>query len=328
MARSMKFFVGLIVSIAAMLSGCGSGGAAEIAPVEEVAVWAKYGLKKPSTSFIITSAYNSFDSYTATIRNDQEIKVLAQSGVDATLTAWVQDGAKFVATRFIYPKFSKPFLDVIAIDEEWLLNTYLSEGYSNTQSQNRVFAFRAGAPAFGGKDTNTWNYTTIIKNNALVINKEGMAQTPGHEFFHAIQEVLSKGKTPGSKGELIPNWYWEGTAQFVGVQTADRLEIVDYSTLGRPNMVLRFKNSGVQFKSLNLGEVKANDSTSDPYAIGFSAAEFLVSQVGMQKMIDVFIALGSGKNFNDAFKQGTGIELVDFYAMFDDVRAELGFPKN
>jgi len=323
----MKIFVGLILLISVLLAGCGGGGG-EIVPAAESAVWAKYGLKKPSPSSIITSASDNFKSYTATIRNDQAIKVLAQTGVDATLTAWVQDGAKFVATRFNYPKFSKPFLDVIAIDEQWLLNTYISEGFSNPQSQSRVVAFRLGAPAFGGSDTNTWNYATINSKNLLVTDKVGMAQTPGHELFHAIQETLAKGQTPGPKGELIPNWYWEGAATFVGLQTADGLKVVDYLTLGRPNMVVRFKNGPVQTRSLNLSEIKANDSTTDPYAIGFSAIEFLVSQVGMQKMIDVCAALGSGKNFGDAFKQGTGIELVDFYAMFDEVRGGLEFSKN
>jgi hypothetical protein len=38
--------------------------------------------------------------------------------------------------------------------------------------------------------------------------------------------------------------------------------------------------------------------------------------------------LGTGKNFADAFKDATGVELADFYAMFEEVRGTLGFAKN
>ena len=52
-----------------------------------------------------------------------------------------------------------------------------------------------------------------------------------------------------------------------------------------------------------------------------------MAQVGVEKMVNVYGALGQGKTFDVAFKQGTGIELVDFYSMFEEVRATLGFAK-
>jgi hypothetical protein len=81
-------------------------------------------------------------------------------------------------------------------------------------------------------------------------------------------------------------------------------------------------------RTSNLSEIKANNGVVDPYAIGFAASEFLVSQVGVEKMVNVYVALGQGKTFDVAFKQGTGIELADFYAMFEEVRATLGFAKS
>jgi hypothetical protein len=41
----------------------------------------------------------------------------------------------------------------------------------------------------------------------------------------------------------------------------------------------------------------------------------------------VYVALGKGKSFDVAFKEGTGIELADFYSMFEEVRGTLGFAK-
>jgi hypothetical protein len=115
---------------------------------------------------------------------------------------------------------------------------------------------------------------------------------------------------------------------FVGQQTAGVLGFAEYSTLGRPSMTNRYKNGNPINRSANLSEIKANDGKTDPYAIGFAASEFLVSQVGVEKMVNVYAALGQGKNFEAAFKQGTGVELVDFYAMFEEIRGTLGFPKS
>jgi hypothetical protein len=293
-------------------------------------LWEKYDLTKPASAAVVEKlATDNFKSYTSTIRNaDQEIKVVAQTGVDATLISWVKDGATFVARRFTYPKLSRTFVDFIAIDKTWLESSYIAEGYSANFARDSANNFCGGAPACGGSTTNLWNYSAIQKTNALVNDKVGMAQTPGHEFFHAIQEMLAAPNLPGTTGEKVPNWFWEGPAQFVGLQTASTLGYADYTTLGRAQMITRYKNSDPINRTSNLSEIKANNRVVDPYAIGFAASEFLVSQVGVEKMVNVYVALGQGKTFDVAFKQGTGIELADFYAMFEEVRATLGFAKS
>jgi hypothetical protein len=45
-------------------------------------------------------------------------------------------------------------------------------------------------------------------------------------------------------------------------------------------------------------------------------------------MLNVYAALGKGMNFSGAFKEGTSIELSDFYSMFEEVRGIQGFAKN
>jgi hypothetical protein len=114
---------------------------------------------------------------------------------------------------------------------------------------------------------------------------------------------------------------------FVGLQTAGVLGVSDYSTLGRPSMTNRYKNGNPVNRTSNLSEIRANNGVIDPYAIGFAATEFLVSQVGIEKMIGVYEALGEDMSFEEAFQQGTGIELVDFYSMFEEIREIIGFAK-
>lgn len=293
-------------------------------------LWEKYDLTKPtSADEVIKKATENFKSYTSVVRNpDQEIKVVAQTGVDPTLISWVKEGATYVARRFSYPKLPRSFVDFIAIDKVWLEASYIAEGYSANYAKARSDNFCGGGPACGGSDSNLWNYSAIQKSNALVNNKAGMSQTPGHEFFHAIQEMLAAPNLAGPTGEKVPNWFWEGPSMFVGQQTAGVLGFADYLTLGRPSMTNRFKYGKGTNLTSTLSEFKANDGVVDPYAIGFAASEFLVSQVGVEKMVNVYAALGQGKTFDLAFKQGTGIELVDFYAMFEEIRGTLGFPKS
>jgi hypothetical protein len=288
--------------------------------------WSK-GTVNPITNPIVKSATDDFKRYTANIRNSQGVKVVAQAGVDPQLIKWVQEGANYVAQRFEYPKLSRSFVDFIGIDKAWLESSYIAEGFSSEYSRFRGQEFCSGNPACGGKDSNVWNFTVIKNENLLIRDKVGMAQTPAHEFFHAVQENLA-GTSGNAAGTDFPNWFWEGPATFVGVQTAGILGFIDYSTAGRDAMMQRYKYGNAINRTSNLSELKANDGVSDPYAIGFAATELLVSQVGMEKLISVYAEIGTGKNFDAAFEQATGMKLSDFYLSFEKARASLGFPKD
>jgi hypothetical protein len=290
-------------------------------------LWEKYGWNKPSTALEVSkAATEKFLSYIATERNPAaEVKVIAQDGVDPLLTSWVDKGANLVAKTFDYPKLTRSFVDVIAIDRSWLESAYTKEGFSAQQVRDRLGGFDSGSPAFGGSFSNTWNYSTIKKNNLLVNDKSGMAQTAGHEFFHAIQERLA-GRNPGPDGATIPNWIWEGPAMFIGLQTSSKLGIVDYLTAGQQSSINRYKNDSEAMKKLPLSEVKKNDKDTDPYGLGEVATEFIVANAGIEKLLGIYAALGQGKSFAQAFEAGTGVKLDDFYSMFEESRPTLGVP--
>lgn len=290
-------------------------------------LWEKYDWSKPaSADAVVKKATDNFKNYTATIRNaDATVKVVAQPGVDQTLINWVKDGATFVARTFSYPKLSREFVNVIAIDKAWLEEAYAKEGFSARDIQVRIGGFNAGAPAFGGMTTNTWNFGTIQREKLMERNKSGMAQTAGHEFFHAIQENLAR-TNPGPKGLLVPNWFWEGPSMFVGTQVTNTLGIIAYAE-SRQNSVDRYKNGAAINRSSTLEEIRGNDGVIDPYAMGHAASEFLAANVGMEKFLDIYAQLGTGKGFAEAFKAATGVELEDFYSMFEEVRGTLGFAK-
>ncbi len=295
-------------------------------------LWEKYSWVKPtSSSSVATAATNKFSAYVAVTRSkDTVIKIAAQDGADQTLVSWVKDGSNLVAKAFDYPKFSKPFLAVIGIDRAWVEKTYIENGYSVDEAKNdRGRAFAEGAPGFGGSTTNTYNSGVITRGNYLVIDKLGMMQLPGHETFHAVQERISGGvPSPDGLG-IAPEWFWEGAATFIGLQTASYLGLADYTAEGR-EFALERMNLHPPTKSSPLSEATKIDQSPtdpDPYGIGAIATEFLVANVGMEKFMEVYKNLGKKKKFADSFKTATGVELTDFYTMFEEVRPVLGIPR-
>jgi hypothetical protein len=288
-------------------------------------LWEKYKWSKPSSSAsVATAATEKFKAYAATNRSaSTTVKIVAQDGVDTTLLKWVTDGSTFVSKVFSYPQLTAPFVAVIAKDKVFAEKAYNDNGY--TQDAKSLADYFDKAPAHGGPP-NTYNNTMIMSKGLLVSDKVGIMQMPGHETFHFIQKsIAGKSATPDGLG-IAPQWFWEGPSVFIGLQAANHLSLLDYATEGRAFSVKRA--TGADVKSLKLSEVTKNNGSADPYGIGAIATEFLVANVGMEKFMDVYNNLGKNMKFTDAFRAGTGVELADFYTMFEEVRADLGTPRS
>ncbi|CAB5050328.1 unannotated protein [freshwater metagenome] len=294
-------------------------------------LWEKYSWVKPtSASSVASAATDKFSAYVAVTRSkDTVIKIIAQEGADQTLLGWVKDGANLVAKAFDYPKLSKPFLIVIGIDRAWVEKTYIENGWNKNEAKDLAEHFGLGSPA-GAIDnrSNLYDSGVITRNNSLVNDKLGMMQTPGHEFFHAVQFSWT-GPIADASGSKVPNWFWEGPPTFIGLQTASYLGLASYTTEGRQMAVGRSNHPST--KSHLLSEATANTGAPDaidPYGIGAIATEFLVANVGMEKFMDIHTNLGKKKSFADSFKTATGVELTDFYTMFEEARPVLGIPRS
>lgn len=288
-------------------------------------LWEKYKWSKPSSSAsVATAATEKFKAYAATNRSPSTtVKVVAQEGVDTTLLKWVTDGSSFVSKVFAYPQLPGPFVAVIAKDKVFAEKAYNENGY--IQDARSLADYFDKAPAHGGPP-NTYNNTMIMSKGLLVSDKVGIMQMPGHETFHFIQKsIAGKSASPDGLG-IAPQWFWEGPSVFIGLQAANHLSLLDYATEGRAFAVKRSTTPDV--RSLKLSEVTKNDGSADPYGIGAIATEFLVANVGMEKFMDVYSNLGKNMKFADAFKAGTGVDIVDFYAMFEEARSTLGTPRS
>jgi hypothetical protein len=288
-------------------------------------LWEKYKWSKPgSSASVATAATEKFKAYATTNRSPSTtIKIVAQDGVDSTLLKWVTDGTAFVSKVFAYPQLPGPFVAVIAKDKEFAEKAYNENGY--TKDAKSLANYFDKAPAHGGPP-NTYNNTMIMSKGLLVSDKVGIMQMPGHETFHFIQKsIAGKSASPDGLG-IAPQWFWEGPSVFIGLQAANHLSLLDYATEGRAFSVKRSTTPDV--RSLKLSEVTKNDGSADPYGIGAIATEFLVANVGMEKFMDIYTNLGKNMKFADAFKSAIGVELADFYTMFEEVRADLGTPRS
>jgi len=288
-------------------------------------LWEKYKWSKPTSSTsVATAATENFKAYVATNRSPSTtVKIVAQDGVDTTLLKWVTDGSAFVSKVFSYPQLSGPFVAVIAKDKVFAEKAYNDNGYA--RDAKSLADYFDKAPAHGGPP-NTYNNTIITSKGLLVSDKIGIMQMPGHETFHFIQKsIAGQSASPDGLG-IAPQWFWEGPAVFIGLQSANHLSLLDYATEGRAFAVKRSITPDV--RSLKLSEVTKNDGSADPYGIGAIATEFLVAKVGMEKFMNIYSDLGKNMKFPEAFKTATGVELADFYTMFDEVRADLGTPRS
>jgi len=286
-------------------------------------LWDKYSWNKPYiASDVYTVASQKFKDYVASVRSpDAYVQVVSQSGVATNFLYWVKQGGNFVAKAFSYPPLPKPLIEVVAIDRNFYYQTLIE---NNLEVTGNLFAWDGGAPAWGGTIMNSYNYSVVSK--LLDSDKSGMAQTPGHEYFHAVQQNIV-GAGPGVQGEKIPNWFWEGGGMFVGLQTSDSLGFSDYVTVGRRSQVSRCMTANMQ--KLKLSESNANlPGIVDPYGIGEIATELLIANIGMEKYMNIYAQLKlTNQNFPIAFLNATGVRLEDFYAMFEESRAVLGCKK-
>jgi len=331
----------LVVSLPAggytiQVSGADGGTGNAIIEVYEVAgdVWLRNGWTRPaSATAVATAATQAFARYVATVRTpDLPLAFEIQPGAEAVWSDWIPKGVTLVARAFSYPPLATPYTAVAGVDRDWFVATF-SRLYGAQTGQFQGTVWDSGNPAWADTPTvtsNGWNLDAIRRTNQLQNNPTGMAQTPGHEFFHIVQRYLSGRVTSTGPGlvmpGMIPQWFWEGPAMFVGHQTANHLGFSSYLNRSRQTMVDR-ANSGFS-ATLRLEEVVSNVPPNyDPYGLGHIATELIVAQVGMDRFLDIYREVAKGRTFEAAFGAATGVPLADFFLMFEEARPVLGIPR-
>jgi hypothetical protein len=72
-----------------------------------------------------------------------------------------------------------------------------------------------------------------------------------------------------------------------------------------------------------LANFEKYESSYGPYDYGRLATEYIVANVGVEALINIWVYLGEGDSFETAFERAIGISVADFYAAYDTVIANL-----
>jgi hypothetical protein len=222
--------------------------------------------------------------------------------------------------------FAKPISMVAFTDPAWAVSLLESQKCSS-ESIDMLLTMAKNAYGWAVTEQSTFYLKMdFIAENGKVKpgNENALTNMPAipHEIYHLVQfrdiHQLQL-KTFDIRNDLaIPTWFTEGSADLLS-----RL-VIAYKYPNAPfwgEYVLSFNSTKVSDDLENIKDFNAN------YSLGRSACEFLTYLVGFEKVDAIWIEMGKNKNFSIAFQDSTGIELVDFYNMFAEIRPVLGIPK-
>jgi hypothetical protein len=160
------------------------------------------------------------------------------------------------------------------------------------------------------------NYKDSIEKG-YAIRDTGKRAVVAHEIYHVWHKSidgspLNNNRDPRSAG-AEPLWFREGMANFMGFAIAHHDGATTYAA-GRANQVDPYMRSSSVPLREHIG------SEINPYGIGQAASEYLVASIGVDRVLDMYRKLGSGKSFAVAFEESSGFPLNDFYSKFEAAR--------
>lgn len=151
-------------------------------------------------------------------------------------------------------------------------------------------------------------------------------QNPAHEYFHLVHNHMAPVR--------VPLWLFEGSSSYFGEALGydefpnyeamksqqGFLTSFDFDPDGKGFDPNRFKNwlktlepeEAIRIFTILEGEPQ-NRSAYAHYALGSWATEALVASYGVDKYMELWVALGANKSFQDAFAQTFGLSPKSFY---------------
>lgn len=134
-----------------------------------------------------------------------------------------------------------------------------------------------------------------------------------HEYTHAVQGMVFKGKTQSPPPVLIPCWFAEGQPQAVSIPTVAK-SAEDYAKIRKGWMtdnrwaLKDYEPETIQqFLKDNMKVPCPGSTYSMLFSLGYIVMDALVAVGGIDKTFDVLTARADGLSFEEAFKKVYGI---------------------
>lgn len=272
---------------------------------------------------LINSAlFNSYEFFDRTKNPDCEMShnlYLGDSitGAAATVTSDLAD-----KTIEMYCNYITEEINIIGGDYDFAkkvveANGYPADEWGGVCGSPDVDEF-AGACAYGGT---AW-FPMIGKIRDGEFEIEGRRLTiAAHEIFHIIHDQMDPevgGQVPPPGHPLFrARWFVEGGGEFFGRITASYLDLYPYDKFtpsDRSGLMLDVE----YLANLELLEVHQNRAFgTENYFSGQVAMEYMIASRGIDEVFQVWLNMGQGMNFYQAFESAMGITVEEFYEKFE-----------
>jgi hypothetical protein len=168
----------------------------------------------------------------------------------------------------------------------------------------------------------------IGKSWGTLPKPEGQRATlAAHEIFHLVHDGLdpdsaSQSNPPGHPF-FRPVWFIEGAGEYFGSSVASYLELNPYGT-GAPTDINGEFLDVAYLSDLEGLEIRGERAFgNENYFSGKRAIEYMIASKGVEAVLDIWVKMGGGMNFYDAFENAMGLSLSDFYAKFAEMHSQL-----
>lgn len=137
-----------------------------------------------------------------------------------------------------------------------------------------------------------------------------------HELFHLAHDSAdpdASSQIPPPEHQFFrPGWLVEGGGEFFGALLPKVFGIQDYLTM------LPYDRNGNFYEVEYLSDLKSLERMkgSENYYSGQVALEYITASIGIQPLLNIWIEMGQGKKFAEAFEKSIGLTVDEFYAKF------------
>lgn len=157
----------------------------------------------------------------------------------------------------------------------------------------------------------------VLVGVATPVNRTNVQKFNGqndlHEYTHAVQGMVFKGKTLTPPPVLLPCWFSEGQPQAVSIPTVaksaeDYVKIRKEWITSNRWLLKDYEPESIQeFLRENMKLPCDGPSSSMIFSLGYIVMDALVAIGGIDKTFDVLTARADGLSFEDSFKKVYGI---------------------
>jgi len=290
----------------------------------------------PTREQLIESALLEVEKFVnRTGSKSAQFEIFYDDNILASDKEWMNRQIAFNARAFADFHPDK-YVAFVALNDKWIMDRLVPMG------------FKTWHPTVPCGGPTTWENYCAGKNWGAFVLKGRYEQNPGatkidwpasvigvfgHEYFHSVQNHFHNGtfnRDPAVIRDSIPAWLLEGSASFIGGTMGELEGAIKYNTLrtsevdNHPDYKTSVaRNSLRAFWNNWRGEP---GGYKNPYGIGQVATEYIVANVGVERMVYIFKYTTELKDFAAGFEKAVGISLNDFYTKFDQIRSRVGLP--